>query len=122
MNNFNNKIIGLKGEQIALDYLKQKGYSIIQAQWRFKHKEIDIIAQKEQTLVIVEVKTRTNDFFALPQDAVDIRKQKLLIEATEAFVETYSNYKEIRFDIIAIILSENSYQIQHIENAFIPSI
>jgi putative endonuclease len=122
MNNFNHLKKGYKGEQIAVEFLKSKGYKIIQTRWIFKHKEIDIIAQKGQTLVIVEVKTRSNDYFSLPQDAVDEKKQKFLIEATEAFLENYNSYKEVRFDVIAIVLLNDFYKIEHIENAFIPSI
>ncbi len=122
MNNFKHIEKGCKGEQIALEFLRCKGYDILKTRWKFKHKEIDIIALKDQILVVVEVKTRSNNFFSQPQDAVDRKKQNLLIEATEAFIESYSNFKEIRFDVIAIILQEDSCQIQHIENAFIPNI
>ncbi|MCX7862537.1 MAG: YraN family protein [Bacteroidales bacterium] len=114
-------ITGLKGEELALQYLKEKGYRILYQRWKFKHKEIDIIAQKDDTLIIVEVKTRTSDFF-IPEDSVDSKKQQFLIEATEWFSQQYSDFNNIRFDIIAITTNNNKISIRHIENAFIPGL
>jgi putative endonuclease len=113
--------LGIKGEEIALQYLIDKGYQILYNRWRFKHKEIDIIAKHFDFLVFVEVKTRSNDYFAQPEDSVHASKQKLLAEAAEAFIENYHDFKEIRFDIISIILKQDEHSVYHIENAFYPT-
>ena len=60
--------LGKKGEQLAVDFLQKKGYTILDRNWRFKKAEVDIIAQKEQILAIVEVKTRSSNYFGNPQD------------------------------------------------------
>ena len=62
---------GIKGEEIAADYLRLKGYTILDTNWRSGHKEIDIIARFKDTIIFVEVKSRANDFYGKPQDAVD---------------------------------------------------
>ncbi|NSW45802.1 MAG: YraN family protein [Bacteroidales bacterium] len=120
MNNLNHLAIGLKGESIASQFLIEKGYEILKTRWTYKHKEIDIIAKHGNILVVVEVKTRTNNQYSQPEEAVDIKKQHFLSEAVEAFIQEYNDFDEIRFDIIAIILKQKEYTIYHIENAFEP--
>lgn len=110
--------IGIEGEEIAAKFLLDKGYDILHKRWTYKHKEVDIIAKFKNLLVIVEVKTRSSEKFSRPEEAVDYKKQRFLMEATEAFINNYNNFDEIRFDIISIILQKNEYTIYHIENAF----
>ena len=112
--------IGIKGEEIACIYLSNKGYSILERNWRSRHKEIDIIAKKNNLLVIVEVKTRTSSFFERPQDAVTIKKQKHLISATNEYVSLKNFSGEIQFDIVSVLLENNKEVIEHIEDAFYP--
>ncbi len=114
--------LGKKGEQLAIDYLTQKGYTILASRWKYKHKEIDIIATHNDTLVIIEVKTRKTASFGTPLEAVNTKKQQFLAEAAEAFIENYRNFSEIRFDIIAIVFDKQKETIEHIENAFIPGL
>lgn len=114
---------GKSGEKIARQYLENKGYRILKTNWRFSHKEVDIICKTGTTLVIAEVKTRSDDYFQQPFEAVQNQKQKHLIEAAEAFIEEYSDFKEIRYDIISIVKRNNSTpEIEHIKDAFIPGI
>jgi len=120
MNNSSHLDLGKRGEQIAVSYLVEKEYDIVETRWKHKHKEIDIIAKKNRTLVVVEVKTRSDNKYTQPEDAVDIKKQRFLTEAIEAFIQNYVDFDEIRFDIIAILLKQNEYTIYHIENAFEP--
>lgn len=120
MNNLNHLEIGQKGESIAIRFLIEKGYEILNTRWTYKHKEIDIIAKQNNILVVVEVKTRSNDIYTQPEEAVDFRKQRFLFEATEAFIQTFTDFTEVRFDIIAIVLKQDEYTIYHIENAFEP--
>lgn len=110
---------GKEGEEIAVKHLKDNGFCVLHTNWRHKKKEIDIIAEKNGYLVVVEVKTRHGDF-ELPCEAVTKAKQRFIIEAANAYVEKYCVNKEVRFDIIAIQHNANSYTIEHIEDAFYP--
>ncbi len=122
MNKANHIFTGEEGERLAVEYLTKKGYTVLETRWKYKHKEIDIIATYKDWLVVVEVKTRRSRIYGNPQEAVDSRKQAFLIEAAEAYIENFFNFKEIRFDVVAIILQQGNVSIQHIENAFIPGL
>ena len=113
-------ILGNKGEEIAVNFLINKNYNILEKSWRFKHKEIDIIAFDNDILVFVEVKTRTSDHWGNPEDFVTIRKQKFLIEASEQYIDLINFDGDSRFDVIAIVFEGSDYHIEHIETAFYP--
>jgi putative endonuclease len=114
---------GKKGEQMSRQFLESKGYAILKENWRFKHKEVDLICKDENILVFVEVKTRSGDYFQKPYEAVETKKQKLLIEAAEAFILEFSDFTEIRFDIVSIVQKPNATaEIEHIINAFTPGL
>lgn len=111
--------LGKEGEQIAVDLLLQKGYKIIDRNWHFQKAEIDIIAQKESdTLVIVEVKTRSNSFIGSPEEFVTPKKIKLLVKAANEFVISRNYDVEVRFDIIAIVKNAKYQKVEHLEDAF----
>lgn len=110
--------LGKLGEQIAVDFLIQNGYEIKERNWRFKKAELDIIVQKENTLVLVEVKTRSTDDFGDPQDFLKPKQKKLLITAMDQYVSTKELDVEVRFDVIAIIKNEKQTIIEHLEDAF----
>lgn len=112
--------IGKKGEVFSVEYLIHNGYEILEKNWRHKHKEVDIIARKGDTLIIVEVKTRKQHSLSEPFEAVDNKKQNLLIEAASTYIETNDIDEEVRFDIISVIYAENEYKLEHIKNAFTP--
>ncbi len=115
--------LGIEGEKIAAQYLENKGYVILFKNWRFKHKEVDIICKDKSALVFVEVKTRTTDYFQKPYEAVENKKQKLLADAAEAFVSEYTNFEELRFDVVSIIIDKGEIKdIEHIKEAFIPGL
>ena len=116
----NHHITGRKGEEIAADYLLEKQYEILHTNWRHKRVEIDIIAKKEDVIVFVEVKTRKDDRYGYPEEAVDSAKQENLQKAAEAFIEEHNISSSIRFDIISIILKKDVPQVYHIEDAFFP--
>lgn len=110
---------GIKGEQIAVNFLIKKGYNILFTNWRHGKKEVDIIASTHDILVFVEVKTRSNFDFGYPEEAVTVKKQQFLQTAAEAFLEINNNYSNIRFDIISILLHHGSVkEIIHYEDAF----
>ena len=112
--------LGQRGESLAADFLKNKGYRILERNWRHEKDEIDIVAMDGDMLVIVEVKTRSSDFFGDPADAVNYRKEQFLIRATEAYLDEKDLDLDSRFDIISIILKGNDASITHIEDAFYP--
>lgn len=110
--------LGRLGEDLAVDYLQQNGYSILETNWVFQKAEIDIIAQKNDTLAVIEVKTRSSVDFGLPQDFVSPKKIQLLVKAVNAYVLSKDLDATVRFDIIAIHKETGGYQVQHIEDAF----
>lgn len=112
--------IGEKGEIIARQFLIGKGYKILDTNWRHQHKEIDIIAMKDNLVVMVEVKLRSTDKYGQPEEAVSVRKQKFLIEAADNYMQNFDEEAEVRFDVISIIKNGNKELIRHIEEAFIP--
>jgi putative endonuclease len=111
-------LVGKKGEEIANKFLIDNGFKIRHINWRFRKNEIDIIAEKNNLLVVVEVKTRTSEYFESPKEAVTINKQKFIIKATEAYIEEFNIDFETRFDIIGVSLLVNETIIEHIEDAF----
>jgi putative endonuclease len=110
--------LGKFGEELAVDFLQKNGYAILETNWTFQKAEIDIIAQKENTLAIIEVKTRSGIEFGLPQDFVKSKKIQLLVKAVNEYVISYDLEVEVRFDIIAVFRENSIYKIEHIEDAF----
>lgn len=110
--------LGQLGEQMATDYLIAKGYKIIVRNYVYQKAEIDIIAQHDNTIICVEVKTRNSDFFGDPQDFVTPNKIKLLVKAMDAFIIENDIELETRFDIVAVLKNKKIEQITHMENAF----
>ena len=115
----NNLDFGKLGEDLAVNYLINKGYQILERNWRSGHKEIDIIALDGDTLVAVEVKTRKSNTYGEPDIAVGAMKQKMLIWAADAYVRYKNLDVEVRFDIVSIVITDTGEHIEHIEDAFI---
>lgn len=111
---------GLQGEQLAAEHLKQHQYTILQQNYRTRFGEIDIIAQNQQFLVFVEVKTRSGQGLAAPREWVDDTKQKKLIRAAQSYLQAIGSEDFfIRFDVIEIIYSKDEKAtLQWIEDAF----
>ncbi len=111
--------LGKLGEKLAANYLLKNGYEVLAQNFYFDKAEIDIIAKKEDnTLVIVEVKTRNSDFFGDPQEFVTSSKIKLLVKAANEYIISNDLDMEVRFDIIAVIKNKTIEKIEHFENAF----
>jgi putative endonuclease len=110
--------LGKLGEELAEQYLRKNGYAILDSNWTFHKAEIDIIAMKENTLAIVEVKTRSSIDFGSPQDFVKPKKIQLLVKAVDAYVNQKNLDLEIRFDIIAIHKVGKDFNVEHITDAF----
>lgn len=109
---------GLKGEQLAAEYLAQKGFTILETNWRVKNLEIDIIASLENTIIVAEVKTRRSNYFGEPETFVNKQKQKNLIKAANEYVLQNDLDVEVRFDIVSVIYNDVKSTINHIEDAF----
>ncbi|MEM1119983.1 MAG: YraN family protein [Bacteroidota bacterium] len=114
---------GKKGEDLAVQFLREKGYEILATNWRFRRSEIDIIAKDGKVLVFIEVKTRSSDYFGTPASFVSQRKKTLLQDAATAYMQEVNHTWEIRFDIIGILIrSPKDITINHFEDAFFPGI
>jgi putative endonuclease len=112
--------LGKAGEALAVKYLEDKGYQILHTNWRNRFEEIDIVAQHQNMLIFVEVKTRRNDYFGQPEEQVGLKKQRLLVNAAQAYIDHFNIDLEARFDIVSIILNDKIQQIKHFEYAFSP--
>lgn len=116
------RFIGKCGEQIAADFLREKGYKILETNWRFKHMEVDIIAGNRKEVVFVEVKTRTSMLGGAPEEAVDNEKKRLIGIAAKAYMSSTQEKRNPRFDVIGILVTKDGEieQISHYENAYTP--
>jgi putative endonuclease len=114
--------LGKWGEQQAAEYLQRKGYRICHRNWRMGHRDLDITALTPDgdTMVVVEVKTRSHTDYASPEESVDWRKMRNLAIAANAYVRRYQLACDIRFDIITVVGDGSASEIDHIVNAFIP--
>lgn len=112
-----NKELGQEGECLAADYLKKKGWKIHNMNYRYSRSEIDVIASKNDILIFVEVKTRSNTTFGLPEQFVDDKKAENIVKAAEHYILEIDWKGHIRFDIISII-KKKILEIEHIEDAF----
>lgn len=112
-------LTGQAGEQMAADYLLQKGYTLVERNYRYKKAEVDLIAQQDNVLVFVEVKTRKSNQYGFPEEAVHSNKIALFLLAADEYIHQHNWQHDIRFDIIAIIIGlDNKPQIHHIPDAF----
>ncbi|MFY7846066.1 YraN family protein [Chryseobacterium gambrini] len=110
---------GKKAEELAAEYLQKNGYKILVRNFRYQKAELDLVAEKDSLIVVVEVKARSTDVFNLPQEAVNKRKIKLIVSAANYFMEEYNKNQEVRFDIISVLPDENkNLMIEHIIDAF----
>lgn len=113
--------LGKAGEDAACDYLIQNGYKIKARNWRYTNKEIDIVAEVKNELIIIEVKTRSYNHMHSPEDAVTPTKIKHLIEAAHFYIMQCDSQLETRFDVITVIAEKTgAMTITHFERAFIP--
>ncbi|SHI71960.1 putative endonuclease [Dethiosulfatibacter aminovorans DSM 17477] len=113
----NNREVGSWGEAEVVDYLKKKGYLIVEKNYRTRYSEIDIIAKTGNTICFIEVKSRKTSKYGLPREAVNRKKQNQIIKGAM----TYIKYRKLttfsyRFDVVEVFLNDG--RINHIENAF----
>ncbi len=115
----NHNDFGKLAEDLAVDYLKKNGYKILVRNFRFQKAEIDIIAEKDNFIIVAEVKARSTDVFILPQEAVTKTKIRLIVSAANHYLEEFNRNEEVRFDIISVLPDEKgNLVIEHIPDAF----
>ncbi|WP_124641425.1 MULTISPECIES: YraN family protein [Amniculibacterium] len=112
---------GKEAEEFAVSYLENKGYTVIARNFYYQKGELDIVALYKDFLVVVEVKARTRNLFQEPYEAVNKKKIKLVVMATDAFMNAGNRTEEVRFDIISVLKTDRGHlDLTHIENAFEP--
>jgi putative endonuclease len=111
--------LGKHGEDLAVDLLVKKGYRILERNWRHRKAEIDILATKDDVLAVVEVKTRSSNFYGNPEDFVTAKKIQLLVLAADEYVQKKRLTQEVRFDVIRVLLDGNGQNLRHLERAFL---
>jgi len=113
-----NQEIGKLGEDIAVNYLKQKGYKILDRNFECRQGELDIIALDKKEIVFIEVKTRTSNRYGLPSEAVNKIKQKHMLQSIKYYLYTRNLSDEfVRIDVIEVYIRDNVYRVNHIKQA-----
>ncbi len=114
--------LGAVGENMAVQLLLKKQHTILKRNFRYRKGEIDIISESEDYLVATEVKTRETAQFGAPYLAVSRSKQRQIISVMNAYIEQTNHPKQVRFDVVSIILGKNKLEIEHIESAYYPTV
>jgi putative endonuclease len=113
------QVLGKEGERVAEQYLKNKGYKLIERNYRCALGELDLIVLDRRVVVFVEVKTRTGHGYGSPLEAVEFRKQRKMIQAAQYFLsEKKLHQRDARFDVVGISWPGRAPVVEHIENAF----
>ncbi len=110
--------LGQKGEDLACQFLEKQGFEIKARNYRYKRAEVDIIAQSEKLLIFVEVKARSGVGFGNPEEAVNTKKEKLILSAAENYMYENNTDINIRFDVVSVLKTGRKYAIEHFEDAF----
>ena len=114
-----NRNVGSWGETVAADYLRERGYEILLRNHKIGRGEIDLIVQKGNVLVFVEVKSGRSSTMGLPEYRVTRNKQRQLYRLAQAFIQGWiGEADEFRMDVIAVDSKGSGYQVRHYENAF----
>ena len=110
--------LGKAGEDIAVEYLLNKGHRILARNYRYAKAEVDIISVYSDTIIFTEVKTRSTDKFGYPEESVNAKKKEMLREAMDHYLTENNIKEEARFDIISIVINPQGTDVHHIEDAF----
>jgi len=111
--------LGELGEKRAQNYLVSKGYNIRHINWHIGKLELDIVAEKDDWLVVIEVKTRSTETFEHPEEAITKKKIRNIVNATHEYIIQFDWQGETRFDVISVIPHGQEFLIEHIEDAFL---
>ena len=109
---------GKEAEALAADFLKAKGFEIVARNYRYKRSEIDLIVKKNNWLIFVEVKMRSSDAFGLPEDFVDYKKARNIMDGAEEYAYQQNWQGNVRYDIVSVRDQHGEKEIVHIEDAF----
>jgi putative endonuclease len=109
---------GREGEDLAVDFLKEKGFTILERNYRHKRSEIDLIVSLDNWLIFVEVKTRTSTAFGYPEEFVDYHKRKMIFAGALEYTYAKDWQGNVRYDIVSVDLSRGKVEIRHFEDAF----
>ena len=112
-------LLGTKGEDLAVEYLKEKGHNIIERNWRFSGYEIDIISEDQEFIVFVEVKTRSTSHWGNPEEAIGKQRMRRMINGASNYLKLNNIDRPARFDVVAIIVSDKEKEIEYFEAAFL---
>jgi putative endonuclease len=112
------RVLGDKGEDLAVKHLKKNGYRILARNYKAPTGEIDIIADDRGILVFIEVKTRTDDLFGKPEEAVNMKKQHKIKRTALHYMSRLKKEQPSRFDIVSVHIRGKARKIEHIEDAF----
>ncbi len=112
-------LLGIKGEDLAVEYLKDKGHKIIERNWRFSGYEVDIISEHQEFIVFVEVKTRSTSHWGNPEEAIGKQRMRRMINGASNYLKLNNIDRPARFDIVAIIVSGEEKEIEYFEDAFL---
>jgi putative endonuclease len=114
------RTIGNDGERRALDFLRKRGFSILATNFRTRGGEIDIIVRKKNLIAFIEVKTRLSSRYGSPEEAIDRRKTRRMIKTAKYFLCKNGLYgkTEVRFDVLAVLRRDATFEIEHFTNAF----
>jgi putative endonuclease len=111
--------LGSYGERLAQEYLEEKGLRILEANYRFHHAEVDIVAEEGEYLVFCEVKTRRDDAFGAPEQAITQYKAHQIRKVASAYLAKHGIHdRQCRFDVIGILVTEGVVRLNHMRNAF----
>jgi putative endonuclease len=109
---------GNEGEKLAADFLADKGFEILERNYRHRHCEIDLIVRKDNWLIFVEVKARSSYAFGHPEEFVDYKKEKNILEGAEHYIDETDWQGNVRYDIVSVKLRKDNPEIVHLEDAF----
>jgi len=112
--------LGKEGEEMACRWLADRGYIILEKNWKNRHEEIDLITRLDDQIVFIEVKTRSSLKYGNPEDAVSLKKQRNLVNAGHEYILKHQIDLEAQFDILSILIIDKKPHINHIERAFSP--
>jgi putative endonuclease len=114
--------LGKTGEEAAAAFLRAGGYTILFRNWKWGKNEIDIIAEKDDVIAFVEVKTRSENPLDDPRNTITGDKRRAIIFAADGYIRRYNSDKEARFDLIIITGKGDQQKVEHIEGAFYPTL
>jgi putative endonuclease len=109
---------GAEGEELAAKLLSEKGYTILERNYRHKKSEIDLIVRRDNWIVFVEVKTRTSGAFGHPEEFVDAKKKQMILKGADYYMYITDWSGNVRYDIVAVNLQYEIPNVVHIEDAF----